>query len=128
MHHITIQTTLFLVTGLIEIRGGSTSLNRLGGLAALAPVLAVLFFVPAMNLAGIPPFSGFIGKVGLLQAGVRFGTPLAYVLVAGGVADQPAHAVRDGEGLEPGVLAGRAGTRRTGTGRPGEPGCRPEWC
>ncbi len=85
VHHITIQTTLFLVTGLIEIRGGSTSLNRLGGLAALAPVLAVLFFVPAMNLAGIPPFSGFIGKVGLLQAGVRFGTPLAYVLVAGGV-------------------------------------------
>jgi multicomponent Na+:H+ antiporter subunit D len=85
VHHITIQTTLFLVTGLIEIRGGSTSLNRLGGLAALAPVLAVLFFVPAMNLAGIPPFSGFIGKVGLLQAGVQFGTPLAYVLVAGGV-------------------------------------------
>ena len=84
-HHITIQTTLFLVTGLIELRGGSTSLNRLGGLAALAPVLAVLFFVPAMNLAGIPPLSGFIGKVGLLQAGVQLGTPLAYVLVAGGV-------------------------------------------
>ena len=39
-HHITIQTTLFLVVGLIELRGGSTSLNRLGGLAAIAPVLA----------------------------------------------------------------------------------------
>jgi multicomponent Na+:H+ antiporter subunit D len=84
-HHITIQTTLFLVTGLIELRGGSTALNRLGGLAALSPVLAVLFFVPAMNLAGIPPFSGFIGKVGLLEAGVQLGTPLAYLLVAGGV-------------------------------------------
>ncbi|MDN5726022.1 MAG: Na+/H+ antiporter subunit D, partial [Propionibacteriales bacterium] len=54
-HHITIQTTLFLITGLIEIRGGSTSLAELGGLAALSPLVGVLFFVPAMNLAGIPP-------------------------------------------------------------------------
>ncbi|MGH9250301.1 MAG: Na+/H+ antiporter subunit D, partial [Acidimicrobiales bacterium] len=85
VHHITIQTTLFLVAGLVERRGGSTSLNQLGGLAKASPVLGVLFFVPAMNLAGIPPFSGFLGKVGLLQAGVADGSPLAYVLVAGGV-------------------------------------------
>ena len=84
-HHITIQTTLFLVLGLVEVRAGTTSLIRLGGLAALSPVLGVLFFVPAMNLAGIPPFSGFIGKVGLLEAGVEHGGFLAYVLVGGGV-------------------------------------------
>ena len=84
-HHITIQTTLFLVVGLVEIRAGSTSLTRLGGLAALSPVLGILFFVPAMNLAGIPPFSGFIGKVGLLDAGVQHGGFLAYLLVGGGV-------------------------------------------
>ncbi len=84
-HHITIQTTLFLVLGLVEIRGGSTSLTKLGGLAAVSPVLGILFFVPAMNLAGIPPFSGFVGKVGLLQAGVQHGGTLAYVLVGGGV-------------------------------------------
>jgi multicomponent Na+:H+ antiporter subunit D len=84
-HHIAIQTTLFLVAGLIERQGGSTSVDRLGGLAGSAPVLAVLFFVPAMNLAGIPPLSGFIGKLGLLEAGVAVGTGPAYVLVAGGV-------------------------------------------
>lgn len=84
-HHITIQTTLFLVLGLVERRGGSTSLIRLGGLARLAPVLGVLFFVPAMNLAGIPPMSGFLGKVALTEAGLRFGTPLAYAVVAGGM-------------------------------------------
>ncbi|WP_449386153.1 Na+/H+ antiporter subunit D [Cellulomonas soli] len=84
-HHITVQTALFLVVGLVERAGGSTSLERLGGLARLAPLLAVLFFVPAMNLAGIPPLSGFLGKVGLLEAGVAAGTPLAYVLVAGSV-------------------------------------------
>jgi len=85
VHHITVQTALFLVVGLIERRGGTTSLDRLGGLARVAPGLAILFFVPAMNLAGIPPLSGFLGKVGLLEAGVRDGTPLAWVLVVGSV-------------------------------------------
>ncbi|MDG4767084.1 Na+/H+ antiporter subunit D [Solwaraspora sp. WMMD406] len=84
VHHITIQTTLFLATGLVERRGGSTNLERLGGLARAAPLLAVLFFLPALNLAGIPPFSGFLGKLGLLQAGVADDGPLAWLLVAGG--------------------------------------------
>ncbi|WGW14156.1 Na+/H+ antiporter subunit D [Saxibacter everestensis] len=84
IHHITVQTTLFLGTGLVERLGGSASLRRLGGLAKFSPVLAILFFIPAMNLAGIPPFSGFLGKLGLFQAGVDVGTPLAYLLVAGG--------------------------------------------
>ncbi|MGX5656822.1 Na+/H+ antiporter subunit D, partial [Geodermatophilus nigrescens] len=84
-HHIAIQTTLFLVAGLVERQGGTTSVNRLGGLARRSPLLAVLFFVPAMNLAGIPPLSGFIGKLGLLEAGVAQGSAAAYTLVAGGV-------------------------------------------
>jgi multicomponent Na+:H+ antiporter subunit D len=86
VHHITIQTTLFLATGLVERRAGSTNLDRLGGLARIAPLLGILFFVPALNLAGIPPFSGFLGKLGLLQAGVDAGGVLAWVLVAGGTA------------------------------------------
>jgi multicomponent Na+:H+ antiporter subunit D len=83
VHHITVQTALFLVAGLIERRGGTTSLSRLGSLARLAPLLAVLFFVPAMNLAGIPPMSGFLGKAGLIQAGVADGGALEAALVVG---------------------------------------------
>ena len=81
------------------------------GWPGVSPLLGVLFFVPAMNLAGIPPLSGFIGKLGLLQAGVADGTPIAWVLVVAGVADLAAHPVRHGEGLEPGVLGGRSGLR-----------------
>ncbi|MEU4398749.1 Na+/H+ antiporter subunit D [Micromonospora orduensis] len=84
VHHITIQTTLFLVAGLVEERAGSTDLRRIGGLARVAPLLGVLFFVPAMNLAGVPPFSGFLGKLGLLQAGVAAGGPLPFALVGAG--------------------------------------------
>ena len=83
-HHILVQTTLFLVVGLIERQAGSASLRRLGGLIA-SPLLAVLFLVPALNLGGIPPFSGFIGKVALLEAGTQDGSVLAWILVAGSV-------------------------------------------
>ncbi|MFO7249946.1 MAG: Na+/H+ antiporter subunit D [Actinomycetes bacterium] len=85
VHHIVIQTTLFLAAGLVERRGGTTDMDRLGGLARISPLLGVVFLVPALNLAGIPPFSGFLGKVGLLQAGVADGGPLAWTLVAGGL-------------------------------------------
>ncbi len=84
-HHITIQTALFLIAGLVERLAGTTSLDRLGGLAVASPVLATLFFVSAMNLSGIPPLSGFLAKIGLLQAGIELGTPLAWLLVVGGI-------------------------------------------
>jgi multicomponent Na+:H+ antiporter subunit D len=84
VHHIVVQTTLFLAAGLIERQGGASTLRRLGGLAA-NPLLAFVFIVPALNLGGIPPFSGFIGKVALLQAGALDGSVLAWVLIAGGL-------------------------------------------
>ncbi|WP_046318098.1 Na+/H+ antiporter subunit D [Mycobacterium sp. UM_Kg1] len=82
MHHIIVMTTLFLAAGLIERQGGASSLHRLGGLIA-NPLLAFVFLVPAFNLGGIPPFSGFIGKTAVLQAGVGDGSVLAWCLVAG---------------------------------------------
>jgi multicomponent Na+:H+ antiporter subunit D len=84
-HHILVQTTLFLVVGLIERQAGGSTLQRLGGLAAASPVLAFVFVVPALNLGGIPPFSGFIGKVALLEAGAQSGSVLAWLLVGGSV-------------------------------------------
>jgi multicomponent Na+:H+ antiporter subunit D len=84
-HHIVVQSTLFLAAGLIETRAGTTNLARLGGLAKIAPVIAILFFVPAMNLAGIPPLSGFLGKVGLIQAGIEKDTAGSWILIVASV-------------------------------------------
>ena len=69
VHHIVVKTTLFLTGGLIEHVGGSSRLSRLGGMVRTAPVVAVLFLVPALRLAGIPPFSGFVAKFALVEAG-----------------------------------------------------------
>ena len=80
-HHIIVQTTLFLAVGLIERQGGTTSLSGLGGMLRAAPVIALLFFVPMLNLGGIPPFSGFIGKVGLFTVAADLASPAAYWLI-----------------------------------------------
>ena len=86
VHHIVVQTTLFLVAGLVERRTGTSSLRRSGGLQHVAPVLAVLFLLPALSLAGIPPLSGFLAKLGLLQAGLADGGGLAVAGVVAAVA------------------------------------------
>lgn len=84
-HHIMVQTALFLVAGLMDRVGGTTSLVRLGGLLKAWPLLAVLYLVPALNLAGIPPMSGFLGKVGLIRASAQVGGPVQYVVIAAGL-------------------------------------------
>ena len=70
VQHIIVKTSLFLTAALIEHTGGSSRLSRLGGMVRTAPMLAVLFLLPALSLAGIPPLSGFIGKLALVEAGV----------------------------------------------------------
>ena len=69
VHHIVAKTTLFLTGGLIEHVGGSSRITGLGNMVRSAPVVAVLFLVPALSLAGIPPLSGFVPKFALVEAG-----------------------------------------------------------
>ncbi|TVS25502.1 Na+/H+ antiporter subunit D [Corynebacterium sanguinis] len=85
VHHVLVQTSLFLVVGLIERQAGTSQLRRLGSLLYTAPVIALLYFIPALNLGGIPPFSGFLGKIMLLEAGAAEGSWLSWVLIGGAV-------------------------------------------
>ncbi|GAA1166471.1 Na(+)/H(+) antiporter subunit D [Corynebacterium glaucum] len=85
VHHILVQTSLFLVVGLVERQAGSAQLRRLGSLMYTAPLIAILYIIPALNLGGIPPFSGFLGKIMLIQAGAEDGSWLAWVLIIGAV-------------------------------------------
>lgn len=85
VHHILVQTTLFLVAGLIEQVAGTTSLTRLSSLASVSTGLVVLYLVPALNLVGFPPLTGFLGKVGLARASAQAATPLGWVMLGAGL-------------------------------------------
>ena len=71
LHHIVVKTNLFLVAGAVQRLRGREDLSRLGGLYASRPLLAVLFLIPALSLAGLPPLSGFFAKLSLIQAGLE---------------------------------------------------------
>jgi multicomponent Na+:H+ antiporter subunit D len=70
VHHIIVKTNLFLVSGVSYHLTGTYELKRSGGLYAKYPFLSLLFLIPAMSLAGIPPLSGFFAKLGLIEAGL----------------------------------------------------------
>jgi multicomponent Na+:H+ antiporter subunit D len=71
IHQIPVKTSLFLVGGIVEKVTGTGALNRLGGLVHRIPFTAGLFMLAALSLAGLPPFSGFYGKLALIQAGLE---------------------------------------------------------
>ncbi|KHE71779.1 Na+/H+ antiporter subunit D [Halobacillus sp. BBL2006] len=67
VHDMIIKGVLFLLIGAIVYVAGTSDLRKMGGLIHHYPLLGWLFFVASLVLAGIPPFSGFIGKLLLLR-------------------------------------------------------------
>jgi multicomponent K+:H+ antiporter subunit D len=60
---------MFLVADLVSRQRGEKAGALVQGPMLLQPLLlGALFFVGAIALAGLPPFSGFLGKLMLLQA------------------------------------------------------------
>lgn len=70
-HNIIAKTNLFLISGVAYRLRGTYELKDLGGLYHAHPLLALLFLIPALSLAGMPPLSGFFGKLALVQAGLE---------------------------------------------------------
>jgi len=86
IHHIVVKANLFLIAGAIRHIGGSFALARLGGLWVSVPLLGILFLIPALSLAGIPPLSGFWGKFVVIRASLEAEAwLLAFIALAVGV-------------------------------------------
>ena len=71
VHHIIVKTNLFLVSGAVHALRGSYELKKLGGVFRSAPGLSLLFLVPALSLAGVPPLSGFWAKLILIVSSLH---------------------------------------------------------
>ncbi len=85
MAHVMItKAALFLVSGIMYRLRGSYELAQLGGVYRANVGVALLFLLPALSLAGLPPFSGFWAKFALIRAGLE-AEQYAIVAVALGV-------------------------------------------
>ena len=73
LHHIIVKTNLFLISGVVYRLKGTHDLKRLGGVYKAWPLLGVLFLIPALSLAGVPPLSGFFAKFVLIRASIEAG-------------------------------------------------------
>lgn len=71
IHHIIVKANLFLLAGAIHRASGTFDLRKSGGLMYRNPLLAALFLVPALSLAGLPPLSGFWAKFLVIDASFR---------------------------------------------------------
>ncbi|WP_093216834.1 Na+/H+ antiporter subunit D [Sediminibacillus albus] len=67
VHDMIIKAALFLLVGAISYLAGTSDLRKMRGLINQYPLLGWLLFISAFVLAGVPPFSGFIGKLLILQ-------------------------------------------------------------
>ena len=74
LHSTLMSGAFFLVAGLILMQRGQAEDRFVRSRPFLYPVFTgVLFAVTAMAMIGLPPFSGFLGKVFILQAAVDSG-------------------------------------------------------
>ncbi len=68
LQDMVVKTNLFAAAWLGARLAGGEDMRRAGGVWGRAPWVAALFLIPALALAGAPPFSGFWAKVLLLLA------------------------------------------------------------
>jgi multicomponent Na+:H+ antiporter subunit D len=80
VHHTVVKTSLFLTGGAVEQQRGTGRISRLGGVAQQHRLVAVAFLFAALSLTGLPPFSGFWAKLGVLDAAAGAGNYLVFAL------------------------------------------------
>jgi hydrogenase-4 component B len=92
LNHALFKSLLFCGAGAVSAVTGTRDLERLGGLIARAPLLALAVLAGCVAIAGLPPFNGFVSEWLTFQAilsspllaqpALRLGVPVVGVLLA----------------------------------------------
>jgi len=86
MTHAFFKALLFMTAGLvIHHLEGEQDIRKMGGLKSVMPRTHVAFAVGGLALMGIPIFSGFWSKDGIVSAAFSSGDALGYTLAAAGL-------------------------------------------
>jgi len=78
LHDMIVKALLFLLAGTIIYLTKTSRVDAMSGLIRNYPALGWFFFITVISLTGIPPLSGFLGKVLIGQGALEAGT---YVLL-----------------------------------------------
>ncbi|PKP90002.1 MAG: monovalent cation/H+ antiporter subunit A [Alphaproteobacteria bacterium HGW-Alphaproteobacteria-16] len=78
LNHAAFKAALFMSAGIVDHETGTRDIRRLGGLAKVMPITAVVATIAAAAMAGLPPLGGFISKEMMLDETLHialFGLP-----------------------------------------------------
>lgn len=73
IHDMVTKALLFLLGGTVISIVGTGKLKEISGLISNHPSLGWMFFITTLALAGVPPLSGFIGKILIIKEGIAKG-------------------------------------------------------
>lgn len=71
LHDMIVKALIYILGGAVIAIAGTSRLREIKGLIRFRPELGWLFFIAALAVAGVPPLSGFVGKLMILQGGVE---------------------------------------------------------
>lgn len=80
IHDIFSKALLFLVAGTTIYLAKTDKIDEISGLIRYYPALGWSFFLTILSLAGIPPLSGFLGKILIAQGAITNGSFLLLAL------------------------------------------------
>jgi multicomponent Na+:H+ antiporter subunit D len=81
VHDMLIKGALFLLIGIIIYVTGTSNLRKMGGLMKTHAPLGWFYLIAAFGLAGIPPLSGFIGKMLITQGAFQAGNVWGSIII-----------------------------------------------
>lgn len=81
LHHMVVASSLIMASGSIEETYGTGRIRPLSGLLRRDPFPATVFAMGALAIIGFPPFSGVLGKVGLVMGVAQDGTWKSWIAI-----------------------------------------------
>jgi len=81
LHHSLVKSALYLIADQLERRNATRDLRQMDFRLASGTGLVGCFVVAGFSLVGMPPFSGFFGKLGVFQAAFESAAWLGLVLL-----------------------------------------------
>ncbi len=81
IHDMVVKAALFILIGIIISVTGTSNLRKMGGLMKTHAALGWTYLLAVFALVGIPPLSGFVGKLLIVQGGFEAGNMWGTLIV-----------------------------------------------